>query len=43
MRIAKVISNCCSTSVKTDFPVRQREVQDTVYRMIHLEVMYGII
>lgn len=43
MLTAKVLLNCCTTSAKTDFPLRGREVQDMFYTMIHLEVMYGII
>lgn len=43
MQTAKVGFNCGTTSTENYFPVRGRKFQNMLYRMIHLEVMHGII
>lgn len=43
MQTAKVHFNCGTTSTENYFPVRGRKFQNMLYRMIHLEVMHGII
>lgn len=43
MQTAKVHFNCGTPSAENDFPLRGRKFQNMLYRMIHLEVMRGII